>query len=275
MFKKFRQGARTGNTAGAHSGKGNGAGASQNESPDTSQAPDRMPPPRLELPRRRNTAGLAAGPTLGSAKPAHLKSVEPSGAVTRPVAPPMAQPAGQAASRPMTPPLARPTSPAQSSVPARPVIPPYPVSGARPKAPGAAPGAEVQSFGGLMLVGPQIHLSGEIMACERLVVEGLVEGEVSETGRLEVARHGRFRGTARVDSCALDGDFEGELEVQGVLSLKSNGRFTGTVRYGEIEIERGGVIVGDFGLTGDQATGQVRGQGKDARAGTPGGPRRA
>lgn len=275
MFKKFRQPARTGNTAGTPSGKGGGAGSSQTESPDTSQAPDRSPPPRLELPRRRNTPGLSAGPTLGSAKLAHLKSVEPSGAAARPVAQPLAQPAGHTASRPVTPPLARPASPAQPSVPARPVIPPYPVPGARPKATGSAPGAEVQSFGGLMLVGPQIQLSGEIAACERLVVEGVVEGEVSDTGRLEVARHGRFRGTARVDSCALDGDFEGELEVRGVLSLKSNGRFTGTVRYGEIEIERGGVIVGDFGLTGDRATDQARGQGKDARAGTPAGPRRA
>ena len=112
----------------------------------------------------------------------------------------------------------------------------------------------MQSLGRLMLVGPKIRLTGEIKACERLIVEGEVEGEVSETERLEVARGGRFRGIAQVESCMVDGLFEGELDVRGVLTVRSNGRIQGAVRYGEIEIERGGLIAGSFGARGEERT---------------------
>ena len=241
----------------------------------------RAAPPRLELPRRRGTApdGPALPPNQGSAnkappnqahlRPAHLKAVgpaaerygaEPSGVRAaaapprpvdpRPISQPVSQPKSQAVSRPVAQPVA--------SAPARPVIPPYPVAGARGAAapagshapgfpPAASPGAEVQSLGRLMLVGPQIRLTGEIKACERLVIEGAVEGEVSETERLEIARGGRFQGGAQVENCMVDGVFEGELDVRGVLTIRPNGLIQGTVRYGDIEIERGGRISGTFG----------------------------
>ncbi len=172
--------------------------------------------------------------TAGAPRASHLKPVDQAGTPRRPVSRPVSQPIEQ---------------------PARPAIAPYPASG-----------AEVRSFGRLMLVGPQIRLNGEIKACERLVVEGIVEGEVSATERLEVVRGGRFQGRAQIESCAIDGVFEGELEVRGVLSLKANGRIVGTVRYGEIEIERGGVIAGDFSAHG---AAEASGRTATAQSGRP------
>ena len=233
------------------------------------------PPPRLELPRR------PARPEIGSpftGRPPHLKAVPPGGAATsrpatparaqaesRPVSRPVAQPIAQPVSKPVSQPISKPVSQpiSQPGTPARPAIPPYPTPGARGGAKPAG-GAEVQSLGRLMLVGPSIRLNGEIKACERLIVEGEVEGELSETERLEVARGGRFHGSARVESCMVDGLFEGELEVRGVLTLRANGRIQGVVSYGEIEIERGGVIAGSFG---------ERGEGQAARPAKSGGPR--
>jgi len=107
--------------------------------------------------------------------------------------------------------------------------------------------AKVRGFGHLLLVGRDIRLTGRIKACERIVVEGAVEGEVLETSTMEIAPTGRFSGTAAVENCVVAGRFEGELTVSGVLTLKGDGRVEGTIRYGEIEIERGGVIAGSFG----------------------------
>ncbi len=259
MFKKLRPGKPCEPT------KGKADGASSR---------DEAPPPRLELPRHRTAPSFDAAPRPGALKPAHLKSVDPAAIPGRTEM----QNRSRASSMPndsrdSARPVSRPVAqPLQASQPARPVIPPYPVSGARsaamtpampaqgPQISGPQPArtAEVQSFGRLMLVGPQIRLSGEIRACERLVVEGFVEGEVSDTERLEVARGGHFQGAAQIESCAIDGVFEGELDVRGVLSLKANGRVAGKVRYGEIEIERGGIIAGDFGARGAaEASGQA------------------
>ncbi len=225
---------------------------------------DQAPPPRLELPRRK---------TAGALTPPHLKPVDRAGVPRRAEIPsdPRAsamqidsRASARAVSRPVAQPIEQPT---------RPAIPPYPVPGAR----GAA---EVHSFGRLMLVGPQVRLNGEIKACERLVVEGIVEGEVSGTERLEVARGGRFQGTAQIESCAIDGVFEGELDVRGVLSLKANGRVAGKVRYGEIEIERGGIIAGDFSARGaaevpGQTAAAQPGRPQSGRSAKPAGPRPA
>jgi cytoskeletal protein CcmA (bactofilin family) len=200
------------------------------------------PPPRIELPSFRPTQGRsqAASSAQRTARPNPAPAQQPSRPVSRP------QPG------PVTRPVPGPVQP-----PARPVAQPIAGRTAGPSVtqpilgPGqGTPTASSKTVGRVMLVGADIRLNADIGACERLVVEGTVEGELSEAERLEIARGGRFRGTAEVEDCVVDGLFEGDLTVHGVLALKANGRVTGTVRYGAIEIERGGTISGNFGTHG-------------------------
>lgn len=207
------------------------------------------PPPRIELPSFRPAQGRfqPTPPAQRSASPSSAPAQQP----TRPVAQP-----SRPVSRPQPGPVARPVQgPVQP--PARPVAQPIASRTTGPAVtppilgPGQrTPAASSKTVGRVMLVGADIKLNAEIGACERLVVEGAVEGELSEAESLEIARGGRFRGTAEVEDCVVDGLFEGELTVHGVLALKANGRVTGTVRYGAIEIERGGTISGNFGTHG-------------------------
>ena len=44
----------------------------------------------------------------------------------------------------------------------------------------------------LLIVGPDINLSGEITACDRLVVEGSVQVTLNRTRAIEIAETGRF-----------------------------------------------------------------------------------
>jgi len=190
------------------------------------------------------------------------KDRDPSkAAAVAPRAVPHAAPSDPAAAPAPPRPAAQPAKPAPLTQPARPAAtvapPPRPATAAQPAQPAArAPGrplaatTEPSAPGPMLLVGRDIRLSGEITTCEHLVVEGVVEGELSDTANLEIARSGRFRGSAVVESCLVDGAFEGELTVRGVLSLCATGRISGTIRYGEIEIERGGTIAGNFGTHG-------------------------
>ncbi|HXV25114.1 MAG TPA: polymer-forming cytoskeletal protein, partial [Alphaproteobacteria bacterium] len=61
-----------------------------------------------------------------------------------------------------------------------------------------------------------------------------------------IAEAGLFRGSAEIDMADVSGRFEGELTVRSRLIIRSSGRIVGTVRYGQIEIERGGVISGQI-----------------------------
>ena len=97
----------------------------------------------------------------------------------------------------------------------------------------------------LLTVGPDINLSGEITACDRLVVEGSVQVTLNRTRAIEIAETGRFtNGKAEVEEAEIAGVYEGTLTVRRRLLIRSTGRVSGNVRYGELEIERGGRIAG-------------------------------
>jgi cytoskeletal protein CcmA (bactofilin family) len=133
-----------------------------------------------------------------------------------------------------------------------------PLTGARPSAGGmarrlaevvgpAARRSDVQPAGDdskRLIVGRDIVLTGEIKACDRLVVEGRVEAALSDIRTVEITPSGVLKGGAQVDSADIAGSYEGDLTVQQNLHIRATGRVHGQIRYGSIEIERGGRIGG-------------------------------
>ncbi len=101
-----------------------------------------------------------------------------------------------------------------------------------------------------LIVGREICLSGEITACEKLVVEGRVEANLSDSRIIDISATGYFKGSAEVEEAVISGEFQGTLKVRGRLLVRATGRVTGDIRYGELEIERGGRISGEIDEVG-------------------------
>lgn len=95
-----------------------------------------------------------------------------------------------------------------------------------------------------LIVGRDIVLTGEIRACDRLVVEGRVEAALSDVRSVEITPSGILKGAAQVGSADIAGSYDGDLTVQRDLHIRATGRVHGQIRYGSIEIERGGKISG-------------------------------
>ncbi len=104
-----------------------------------------------------------------------------------------------------------------------------------------------------VIVGREIFLNGEINSCDRLVVEGRVEANMKDCHEIEIAETGIFKGQAEIDRADISGIFEGDLTAREHLVVRATGRITGKVRFGELEIERGGQIVGDVQVFGESA----------------------
>lgn len=104
-----------------------------------------------------------------------------------------------------------------------------------------------------LIVGREIVLSGEINSCDRLVVEGRVEANIADCREIEIAESGTFKGEAEIDFADISGNFEGSLTARSLLLVRATGRVTGNVRFGQLEIERGGQIVGDVRTCGSEA----------------------
>jgi cytoskeletal protein CcmA (bactofilin family) len=181
--------------------------------------------------------------------------------------PPTASPASSP--MPVTPPPVPPVPPAPllGDAPGRSPLPERGYDMNTPKAPSPAapspfkadiprrvvdiPGAPKRPEGGQvevrkLIVGRDISLSGEITACDVLVVEGTVEARLRDGRTIEIAETGLFKGSVEIDEADIAGRFEGEITVRGRLRLRAGGRIQGSIRYGELEVEAGGQLSGDI-----------------------------
>ena len=128
--------------------------------------------------------------------------------------------------------------PRLAQTPVRTVIP------AAPRLPGIV-AAAAQSDGKVLRVGPAIALSGEIAACDKLIVEGRVSAALNRCRHLEVTKTGRFSGIAEIESAEIFGRFDGELTARKVL-VHASARMSGKIRYGELTLEPGAQIRGEL-----------------------------
>lgn len=95
-----------------------------------------------------------------------------------------------------------------------------------------------------LVIGKGITMSGEIEACDYLLVEGTLEAALKGAKVLEVAESGVFYGAVEIEEATIAGRFEGELTVNGRITVKSGGSVTGAIAYKELAVEAGATVDG-------------------------------
>ena len=102
------------------------------------------------------------------------------------------------------------------------------------------------------------HLSGEIEACDHLIVEGTVEAALKGANMMDVSETGAVFGTVEIEEAVIAGRFEGDIIVNGRLTVRSTGVVMGTISYGEIAIEAGATLEGTISpLNCDSKYGEI------------------
>ena len=100
------------------------------------------------------------------------------------------------------------------------------------------------STGRKLVIGEGITMSGEIEACDHLIVEGTVEATLKGASILDVSQSGMFYGAVEIAEATIAGRFEGELTVAGRLTIRSTGSVIGSISYKELAVEAGAMIDG-------------------------------
>jgi len=95
-----------------------------------------------------------------------------------------------------------------------------------------------------LVIGPGITMSGEIEACDTLIVKGTVEAALKGASMLNVSEEGTFYGTVEINEAVISGRVEGDITVNGRLTITSTGSVTGSVAYKELVIEAGATLDG-------------------------------
>ncbi len=116
-----------------------------------------------------------------------------------------------------------------------------------------------------LTVGKDMSLKGaEISDCDQLVIEGMIDGNLTSGHFLEIDYGGIFKGSAVVDNAEIAGTFEGDLTVHNRLSIHASGLVRGTMRYGQLEVERGGRVNGQVEHDGDNREADLQTVGEDS-----------
>lgn len=146
------------------------------------------------------------------------------------------------------------------------------IPGMRPRQPemGAYVGVEDKT----LVVGRDICLKGQILSCDKLVVEGSVEADLTESRIIEIAKDGTFKGSAEIDEADISGRFHGNLTVRKRLLVRTGGKIEGKIAYGQVEIEAGGEISGDVKVIPQPTDEAQRKEAGAPDAASQGGPRR-
>lgn len=95
----------------------------------------------------------------------------------------------------------------------------------------------------VVYIGEGVSLTGSVKAQDTVVVDGMVEGEVS-CSQLIVGPSGVVNGAISVSDADIYGRIGTDITIKQLLIVRSTGRVEGRWIYGEIEVEKGGVLFG-------------------------------
>ncbi len=105
---------------------------------------------------------------------------------------------------------------------------------------------------GNLTIGEGVKVTGQLVVPGLAVINGTLQGEL-QADELLVGPKGSLSGQVRVRTADIHGTTHEILEASEFLCVRGTGRVNGQARYGEIEIEKGGVIRGAISPVGESA----------------------
>ena len=97
-------------------------------------------------------------------------------------------------------------------------------------------------------IGEGVTFKGSITVPDVIVVDGIVEGDVTaRTVRVGVS--GSIKGTVTSIDAEVHGKLCDKIEVKEFLLVRSTGRIEGSLAYGDVQVERGAVLSANVSST--------------------------
>jgi cytoskeletal protein CcmA (bactofilin family) len=96
---------------------------------------------------------------------------------------------------------------------------------------------------GCIVIGEGVTVSGKFVVPGRAVINGSLEGDL-QADEILVGAQGKLVGNIKVRKADVFGEVHDTLLASEHLIIRSTGRVNGNASYGEIEIERGGLVQG-------------------------------
>jgi cytoskeletal protein CcmA (bactofilin family) len=117
-------------------------------------------------------------------------------------------------------------------------------------------------------IGAGVTVKGAIVVPEAIVVDGVVEGDVTAPS-IRIGAAGAIKGNVVSSDVDVHGTLGEKADVKEFLVVRSSGRVEGRVTCGDVEVEKGAVLAG--GIFSSYDRGEVRPVNDNAPAAKRGG----
>ncbi len=83
---------------------------------------------------------------------------------------------------------------------------------------------------------------GDIFSEADFRIDGVVEGNITTTGKIVVGKSGKINGKINCSNADISGSISGKIEVNEVLSLMSESLIQGDIVTGKLSVEEGAQV---------------------------------
>lgn len=100
------------------------------------------------------------------------------------------------------------------------------------------------------VVGPSVHVEGDLSSSGNIVVKGTVSGNVNTTKHLAVEKGAKIIANVKAGSASVSGEIKGNLKIKETLELTSTSRILGDINVKTLTVEPGAIIFGKVAMPG-------------------------
>ena len=129
--------------------------------------------------------------------------------------------------------------------------------------PAAAPAPQTpppptQSGKQTAVIGPSMHIKGEIRTDEELLIDGEVEGLVESRSLLTIGQNGRVRANIKAREVVIFGSVKGDIEATEKLGIRDKGQLIGNTKTATVSIDDGAYFKGSIDIARPEPTSSAK-----------------
>ena len=101
---------------------------------------------------------------------------------------------------------------------------------------------------------------GDIFSEADFRIDGIVEGNITTTGKIVVGKSGKINGKINCSNADISGSISGKIEVNEVLSLMSESLIQGDIITGKLSVEEGSQVEASISMKSGKQLKAVEGK---------------
>lgn len=101
------------------------------------------------------------------------------------------------------------------------------------------------------IIGSSIKVKGNFHGQGNIIVEGSLEGSLKTEANLFIGDHAKIIANIEAQEAIINGEVKGNVKVKKYLAIGKTAKIFGDLQYGELSIERGGLVNGQLLINSD------------------------